>query len=275
MRRGLLKKIQRRFKLGTKITILIVFCCWLVLVGFVEIFSSKTDDVRSLRLKLLKEEGERFGQENILENHEKFNEVMDKVNLGNVDLNFPDDGNSEQIKDVQEPPVVGAFQEINHEERKAKILEKISMLNDNKKKEDVKIETIENNDDKNNEIDSDKALKEPEEVKPIDENKNEPSNLVKASITSELQSENSPDTLKILKALSITEIQSSIKTEPAASVTAKMELPAIIESTVAKIVTLKTIEKRRNETVVESNVILPPDDDKKVPGDMGKNFFVN
>lgn len=115
-----MKRICRRFNIGTKIIVLIGFSAWLVLLGFIEIINSNSEDVRIMKTELLRREREKNDWKN---SHEQ---VLQKSNEENVvNFNFPDEDNSDDL-DVQEKLMA------NKIEMKKKILEKISDFNRNK-----------------------------------------------------------------------------------------------------------------------------------------------
>jgi hypothetical protein len=300
MRRNFFRKLKKRFNLGTKIIVFIALCCWLILLGFIEIFNSGSNDVESLRLELLEKDKEKFEPENFGRNQEK--------------ANF-------------------RAQRIDSRERKAKILEKISMLNENKKKDEVRIdlfdvpeveikgETIGDTSERLVEVDRDEIPEirmnvpienqaeiqemprqfadelainaEPPVIPHI-----EPAVPVKISIAAstvnktniqEIQS-NLHKILNLPLPTVSVKVESQKPAEPAfvssnilneanqvqsePSTTAKIEikLPETAKPPAVLISNVINLEEKQNKSEVEVNVILAPEPVKDLPGDLGESF---
>lgn len=225
--------------------------------------NSGTDDAKSLRLELMKKNQELFVQEKLKENQAdgNLNVVAEKFDQEKINIDFPDDENSEKIKDYVEPNINVHVVDNNSKERKAKILEKILLLNDNKRINEAKIDLAEEVDRENEgkvEVISEKSLR----------NNETEHDLMELPLVAKIAEEVEP--VPETTATKITP-----KAEPQTkTVESKMEHVVPNNETNQVLVDQKLVQKPVNDSEAHKNedlkVILQPDVEKKIPGDMGE-----
>ena len=116
--------------LSTKIIVFATFCFWLLLLGFIEVTNSGSDDLRLSR-EMLKREQEKNVLENQHEEKKNINkkDLLEKIKHDDMKINFPNENNSENVKDYVDFPDKRNEKKEDSRELKAKILEKIENLN--------------------------------------------------------------------------------------------------------------------------------------------------
>jgi Glycosyl transferase family 2 len=104
MKKNYIKKLRRRFNINAKIIVFVGFCCWLVVLGFIEIINSESDskEVSKLKMDLMRMDKGRSEKEAIYENQEKDKEVLEKNEPEEMkDEDFPDHENKPE-KDARD-----------------------------------------------------------------------------------------------------------------------------------------------------------------------------